>query len=195
MKLITWLVLIAVLVFSFFKGIAVSNVQVSLLIMILLLALFSDLKEFDFWGLKGKKAEKEIKKLEGKKAFSGNEGMISKKKLADAEKQPPLQLMDTAQGNLLTLAFEIERLLRIYATVWLAKDIPSSADVLHITKELRKKDLLTENGVKQLEAIRWMRNLLVNGRQDQLDQETLDAGLQLAQNLYMELYDSLYGNI
>ena len=80
--------------------------------MLLLLSLFSDLKEFDFWGLKGKKNENEIKELEGKKAFAEKEKNINKKKLDEAEKQAPLQLMDTAQGNFLALAFEIERLLR-----------------------------------------------------------------------------------
>ena len=194
MKIITWLILIGVLALSLFREVNITNGQLAVLLMILLLSLFSDLKEFDFWGLKGKIAEKEIKDLEGKKAFNEKEGNINKKKLDEAEKQTPLQLMDTAQGNFLALAFEIERLLRIYATVWLVKDIPNNVNVANLTKELRQKDLLTDNGVKQLEAIRWIRNLLVHGRQSELNQATLDAGIQLAQTLYMELYNNLYGS-
>ena len=101
--------------------------------------------------------------------------------------------MDTAQGNFLALAFEIERLLRIYATVWLAKDIPNNINVSNLTKELRQKDLLTDNGVKQLEAIRWIRNLIVHGRQGEINQSTLEVGIQIAYSLYMELYNQLYG--
>lgn len=173
-------------------GIAINNGHLSILLMILLLSLFSDLKEFDFWGLKGKKAEKNIKELEGKKAIAEKEGNISKKKLDEAEKQAPLQLMDTAQGNFLALAFEIERLLRIYATVWLTKDIPNNINVTNLTKELRQKDLLTDNGVKQLDAIRWIRNLLVHGRQNEINQATLEGTIQIAYSLYMELYNQLY---
>lgn len=193
MKLLTWLILIAVLALSLFTSVKILNGQLAILLMILLLSLFSDLKEFDFWGLKGKKAEKDIKELEGKKAFVEKDGSINKKKLDEAEKQAPLQLMDTAQGNFLALAFEIERLLRIYATVWLAKDVPNNVNVANLTKELRQKDLLTDNGVKQLDAIRWIRNLLVHGRQNEMNQATLDAGMQIAQTLYTELYSNLYG--
>lgn len=193
MKIITWVILIVVLSFSLFKRVDISNGQLAILLMILLLSLFADLKEFDFWGLKGKKAEKDIKDLEGKKAFVEKEGNINKKKLDEAEKQAPLQLMDTAQGNFLALAFEIERLLRIFATVWLTKDVPNNVNVANLTKELRQKDLLMDNGVKQLEAIRWIRNLLVHGRQGEINQATLDAGIQLAQALHMELYNNLYG--
>jgi hypothetical protein len=194
MKIITWIILIIVLAISILKGVTISNGQVAILIMILLLSLFSDLKEFDFLGFKGKKVEKEIKDLEGKQAITNNDVDINKKKLDEAEKQAPLQLMDTSQGNFLAFAFEIERLLRIYATVWLAKDIPNNINVASLTKELRKKDLLTDNGVKQLEAIRWIRNLLVHGRQTEINQATLETANQIANTFYMELYNNLYGN-
>jgi len=127
------------------------------------------------------------------KAIAEKDSNINQKKLDEAEKQAPLQLMDTAQGNFLALAFEIERLLRIYATVWLAKDIPNNINVSNLTKELRQKDLLTDNGVKQLEAIRWIRNLIVHGRQGEINQSTLEVGIQIAYSLYMELYNQLYG--
>ncbi len=191
MKIISWLLLITVLIYSVVISVDISNSQLAILLMILLLSLFSDLKEFDFWGLKGK-TEKDIKQLEGKKAFVDKEVSINKGKLDEAEKQAPLQLMDTAQGNFLALAFEIERLLRIFATVWLAKDIPNNVNVMNLTKELRKNDLLTDNGVKQLEAIRWIRNLLVHGRQTEINEATLEAGIQLAHSLYIELYNNLY---
>lgn len=195
MRIITWLILIVILGLSIFKGLNISNGQLAILLMILLLSLFSDLKEFDFWGLKGKRKEQELKNLEGQKALPDRKDeSVNKKKLEEAEKTAHMQLMDTAQGNFLAFAFEIERLLRIFATIGLAKDIPNNINVSTLTKELREKELLTDSGVKQLEAIRWLRNILIHGRQGEINQATLDAGIQIAYNLYAELYNQLYGS-
>lgn len=194
MKIITWLLLIGVLALSFLRDLSISNGQLAVLLMILLLSLFSDLKEFDFWGLKGKSKERELKELEGQKAIAEQETTVSKEKIDEAEKASLIQLMDTSQGNFLALAFEIERLLRIFATIWLAKDIPNNINVATLTKELRQKDLLTDSGVKQLEAIRWLRNIIIHGRQSEINQATLDAGIQIANNFYTELYNNLYGS-
>jgi hypothetical protein len=164
--------------------------------MLLLLALFSDLKEFDFWGLKGKKSEKDLQSLEGEPALPNKDIKIDQKKLEDVEKSPaPLQLMDTSLGNFLALAFEIERLLRVFASVGLAKDIPNNVNIRNLSKELRNKDLLTDIGVQQVEAISWLRNILVHGRQQEINQATLESGIQVATGLYKELYHQLYGEL
>lgn len=60
MKIISWLLLITVLIYSVVISVDISNSQLAILLMILLLSLFSDLKEFDFWGLKGKKPRKTL---------------------------------------------------------------------------------------------------------------------------------------
>ncbi len=195
MKALTWLILVAVLFLSIVnKDTHLTNQHVALATMLLLLALFSDLREFDFWGLKGKKIEKELQELEGGNALPEKKLKVNQNKLDDAERSPaPLQLMDTSQGNFLALAFEVERLLRIFATVGLAKDVPSNTNIKSLTHELRKKDLLTDLGVKQLNAIRWLRNIIVHGRQNEINQATLDSGIEIAHSLYEELYFQLYG--
>lgn len=196
-KIFTWLVIATLLTLSLFvKEVELTNQHVALAIMLLLLALFSDLKEFDFWGLKGKKTEKELRDLEGSKALPNKKVKVDQARLDEAEKSPaPLQLMDTSQGNFLALAFEVERLLRIFATTSLAKDVPNNVNIRSLTNELRKKDYLTDQGVKQLEAIRWVRNIIVHGRQSEINQATLEAGIEIALGLYRELYKQLYGEL
>lgn len=194
-KVLTWVLLFTIIFISLFdKNVTLSNSQIGLSTMVLLLALFSDLKEFDFWGLKGKKSEEKLLALEGEKALPDKKLKIDKEKLDDAEKSPaPIQLMDTSQGNFLALAFEVERLLRIFGTVGLVKDIPNNVNIQTLTRELREKDLLTDIGVQQINAIRWIRNILVHGRQNEINQAALDTGIEIAHGLYRELYHQLYG--
>lgn len=178
---------------SFLFRYNLTNEHLTLILMILLLSLFSDLKEFNFWGLKGIKIEKNLKELEGQQAISTSEVHVSKKKLDEAERSVPIQLMDTSQSNFIALSFEIERLLRIYATIGLSKDVSNNININKLTKNLREKELLTDSGVKQLDAIRWLRNIIVHGRQNEINQQTLNAGIEIAYSLYNELYKQLYG--
>lgn len=191
MKIFTWIILSLLLTLSFIKSINISNGQLMVGLMLLLLSLFSDLKEFDFWGLSGKKMEEKIQKIEDKEAFTPSDVDVNQDELNDAEKTQP-QLMDTTQGNFLTLAFEIERLLRIFASISLGRDIQNTISIQSLTKELSKADLLTESGVQQLDAIRWLRNLIVHGRKNEINDDTLNSGLQIATNLYNELHGRLY---
>jgi hypothetical protein len=194
-KISTWLVIAILLSLSLLiNNMKLTSQHVAFALMLLLLALFSDLKEFDFWGLKGKKVEKELRELEGGQALPSKQVKVDQTKLNDAEKNPvPLQLMDTSQGNFLALAFEVERLLRIFATTSLVKDIPNNINIQSLTNELKKKDFLTDLGVKQLEGIRWLRNIIVHGRHSEINQATLDTGVEIALGLYRELYKQLYG--
>ena len=160
--------------------------------MILLIALFSDLKEFNFWGLKGKKEDKDLKKLEGKKAIKKSKGNVTKKDLADAEKNVQTQFMDVDTGNFLALSFEIERLLRIYGNINLPYDVPSNISPKKLTEELYKKRFLTEEGMDQLDAIRWVRDMLSHGREHEITNDTLNTATQIAADLYQEMYNWLY---
>jgi hypothetical protein len=193
-KFIVWLALSITFLISVFFSEHVNLSDESLIIaaMVLLLTLFSDLKEFNFFGLVGKKfSPKELAELEGKIAVTAKDNSVDKKKLATAENQP-LQLMDTAQGNFLALAFEVERQLRIFAQASLVKDIPPRTSIVQITKDLRVAELLTDIGVKQLEAIRWARNLLVHGRTSELTDKTLDEATNIALGMYKELSENLH---
>jgi len=195
LKVLTWVVFVSVLYISLFvKGVSFSNNMLALTLMLLLLSLSSDLKEFDFWGLKGKIKERKLRELEGEQALPNKAVDIDAKKLDEAEKSPAsLKLMDDAQGNFLALAFEVERLLRVFATVGLVKDVPSNTNIKNLIFELRKADLLTDSGVKQWEAIRWLRNMLVHARHNEINQATLETGVEIALSFYTELYTSIYG--
>lgn len=195
MKFVTWACLLCFAFFGFFKvkGGVIDNNILAILLMMLLITLFSDLKEFNFWGLWGKKSEKDFRDLESKDAIPRNSKPteIDQEQVAQVSANTPLQLMDNLQGNFLAFAFEIERLLRIYATVTLVKDIPQTMSPVKLVKELRDAELLTDNGVKQIEAIRWLRNILVHGRQSEINEATLQGGIQIASTLYQELNQQL----
>lgn len=194
MKIVTWFILTGLLVASVF-GIGnadISNNSLALTLMLLLLTLFSDLKEFDFWGLKGKKPD--FKSLESEKAIQDSGEKQNTTNLDKAEREPLIQLMPTATGNFLQIAFEIERLLRIYASVNLVRDIPNNINPIKLVEELRNIGLLTDAGVKQIEAIRWLRNILVHGRSSEVTETTVAEGINVAWNLYLELYNTLYPN-
>jgi uncharacterized protein YutE (UPF0331/DUF86 family) len=191
MKILTWIILAVILFLSLFRyhGAEINNEILGLALMLLLITLFSELKEFNFWGLRGNKYEKNFEELEGKNAISSST-KPDQKEVEKAESQP-IQLLETTQGNFIALAFEIERLLRIYATVSLGKDVSSNINTKKLTKELLNNNLLTEDGAKQLDAIRWLRNILIHGRQAEINEVTLNNGIQLAYNFYLELFNFL----
>lgn len=110
-----------------------------------------------------------------------------------AEEAVVIQLMEPTTGNFLTLAFEIERLLKIAASTILEGEALKKKDMVSPI-ELREKGLLTEAGVKKVESIRWLRNMLVHGRAEEIDKESLDLGVQVAGDLYREISDWLNPN-
>lgn len=194
MKILGFIALIVLLFISLFKfrGAVLTNNVLGVAVMILLISLFSDLKEFNFWGLRGKKEERQINELQGGDAISEeNAPKVDQKQIQEAQQQDVIQLMDTGRGNFLALAFEIERLLRISGTVILSSDIPSNTNPVKLTKMLKEKGLLTDSGEKQVESIRWLRNLLIHGREGEINQATIDAGIQLAHSFYQELREWL----
>lgn len=196
MKIIGFIILSIVLFVSLFKiaGSELTNNVTAIALMVLLLSLFSDLKEFNFWGLRGVKndKEKEIVELEGKKGIDQKNAPKPKKSVLRQARQETsvMSLMDTDKGNFLELAFEIERLLRI-AAVALGERVDANAHPREVIQLLHKKGLLTEDGMRQVENVRWLRNMIVHGRFDEVSASTLDAGTTLAQNLYEELRDWL----
>ena len=188
MKQCGFIILVFVLLTSLFKvwGAELSNNVLGIALMVLLLSLFSDLKKFSFWGLVGEKEAKNIKNLVGQDGIKEELPGPSQKDLQQAQEQP-MQLMENAQGNFLAIAFEIERLLRVAATILLGKDIPQNSNPKKIASMLKDKGLLTEIGEKQVEGIRWLRNMLVHGRQAEVATVTLETGNEVAWNFYNEL--------
>lgn len=202
MKLATWMIIAGLLAASVFdfnsKSFVVTNNTVAFAVMLMLLGLFADLKEFDFWGLRGKKYDKDLKKLEGEKAVSSTVKTPSKaavEKAVLAERTNPmlrLPVLSDEKSTFLALAFEIERLLRVFASTNLAKDIPSNAPSSKLRSELFLKGFLTESGLSQLDAINWIRNILVHGRDSEITISTLREGIDLATSLYNELNTLLF---
>lgn len=194
MKVLTWLLLSIILLFCIFgwNNAHLDSNAIIIAGMILLISLYAELKNFNFFGLfKGEKfSNKELKKLEDEKGLSQEK--VDKKKVESNENEP-LQLMDNAQGNFLKLVFEIERLLRIYANVLYAPNPPQTENLVKLTKKLHDDGHVTDSGLKQLEAIRWLRNEFVHGKSDQINQATLQTGIEIAASFYQELFQALYG--
>lgn len=194
MKVLGFITLVFVLISSLFKvwNAELTNNVTCIAVMVLLLALFSDLKKFNFWGLTGEKKEKEIESSVGKQGISktGKQD-IDSEEVHKAQQETQIQLMDTTTGNFLSLAFEIERLLRVAANVIFQADNTNKMSPDKLVKKLQESGLLTENGVKQIDSIRYLRNMIVHGRTSELPESTLTAGISLAWSFYTELYNWL----
>lgn len=196
MKILTWIIFTALVFASLFKfkGAELNNNVVAVSLMILLVTLFSDLKEFNFWGLRGKKADKnQLKKLEGEKALPETKKKLKKAAFVQAQSMPVALAADD-KTNFLNLAFEIERLLRIYATASAAKDIPSTISPEKLTEDMLSTGLLTESGAAQLKGVRWLRNIFVTGRDSEITSTVIRDGLEIAESLYNELHGLMYSN-
>ncbi len=190
MKNFGFLVLIFILLAALFKwwGADLTNNVLGIALMVLLIALFSDLKEFNFWGLRGKKEIKNLEELKGKPGIAADAPKPNEEKVAEAEQQKNIiQLMDNSTGNFLSVAFEIERLLRVAATVILANSQQVPGNEEKLVKILKEKGLLADNGENQIKTIRWLRNMLVHGRSSEVTETTINQGMQLAWNFYTEL--------
>jgi uncharacterized protein YutE (UPF0331/DUF86 family) len=191
LKLVALLALLVTLFVSLFKvtGNDLSNNTLAIALMILLLVLFSDLKEFNFWGLMGKKKDEEkLKSLEGKRGVSTKKTVkVSKTTVDKAIRQDTVQLMEHGTGNFLALAFEIERLLRITATIVSGTQTPSDINSQEVIETLKDKGILTKDGEQQIEAIRRLRNMYVHGRDDEISNEILNSGIDIAWSFYNEI--------
>lgn len=190
MRIIGLSALIGVLFASLFHiaGAELTNNVTAVALMVLLISLFTDLKEFNFWGLKGKaKEEKKLKELKGEDAIVQSKAVkLSQTKVQTAVRQDTVVLMDNERGNFLALAFEIERLMRVAAAVLLGSD-PTTVNPSRAVEILREHGVLTSAGQEQIEAIRWLRNMLIHGRENELAQDTVENGIDLAYDVYMEL--------
>lgn len=191
MKIIGFVIIAIALLSSLFKlgGAELDKGILTLAAMILLLSLYSDLKEFNFWGLWGKKEEKmlkELERIEGKRSIGDNTPSPDPETIQEVQKETPLQLMDTDKGNFLELAFEIERILKIATGVILGGQAPKKGNLVD-AKLLTENGFLTDNGFRQVEGIRWLRNMLVHGRGEEVNKETLATGIQVALSFYTEL--------
>lgn len=192
MKTIALFALILTLAVSLFGnlGAQVTNNTVAIALMILLLALFSDLKEFNFWGLSGKKKE-EIKKLEKTTIINENTDIKpSPYKLRKANREDNPEQMDSLKDNFLALSYDIERLLRIIARS-IARSTEETAQLTpeSVLEFLENQELLTPEACDAIESIRSIRDTIING--GRIDVTTLEAILKVSQTVHNQLRDWL----
>ena len=193
MKIIALIALIITLGVSLCGDIGgtVTNNAVAIALMIVLLAVFSDLKEFNFWGLSGKKKE-DIQKLE-KTTIINEETEIkpSPYKLRKATKEDSPEQMDSLKDNFLALSYEIERLLRIIARS-IARSTEETAQFTpeDVLEYLEDQELLTPEACEAIEGIREIRQMITE-RRERIDVSTLESILKVSQTVYAQLREWL----
>jgi len=172
------------------SGASITPALLILCALIFLFSMFSEIKNWEIWGLIKGENKEDLSKVPQGDGISETSVKIDKKDIAEAEKKP-LVLMPANYGNFLVLAFEIERLLRILASVVLKKNIFPQANLKQLVSELNEKGIVTDNGKAQIDAVTRLRNLIVHGRSNEIDEETLSLGITIAFNFYSELFNWL----
>lgn len=193
MKAVALIALILTLGASLFTsfGAQVNNNSVAIALMILLLVLFSDLKEFNFWGLSGKKKEEEIKKLQRSEIVNEDTDLKpSPYKLRKAVKEDNPDQLDNLKDNFLAISYDIERLLRIIAKA-VTRSTEESAQLSpqEVLDYLEDKEFLTPQACEAIEKIREIRSLIIGGQERLVPLLTLEATYQLAQAVHLQLKD------
>lgn len=190
MKHIAFGTLIIILVASLFPiaGVEVGNNTVAVAVMMLLLVLFSDLSEFNFWGLWGKTKHDELQELTGTDVIEDtNIKRPSRYKLTKAQKDDTPQDMGTAVNNFLATSYEIERLLRVVARAFNSVETSATLTPELVIDLLRDEQFLTESAHKAISTLREVRNRLIYGKITTVSAETLDVASLLANEIYAQL--------
>lgn len=191
MKYIGFAVLILVLAASLFKlyGADLTSNVTAVSLMVLLLSVFSDLKEFNFWGLTGTRDLKEsLQKLQGKPALDTNNlPKASKTKVQQAQMNTEVVTQTgSAKSNFLELFFEIEKLLRTLASVIKGSPISATMNLKDLSTFLADKKILTLDGVMLLNYLKTLRDQIVQG-DEKLGDDVVRTGITIADDLYNDL--------
>ncbi|CAN5136235.1 hypothetical protein BH09PAT1_BH09PAT1_4850 [soil metagenome] len=191
MKYIGFAVLILVLFASLFKlyGADLTNNISAVALMVLLLSIFSDLKEFNFWGLTGTRDLKEnLQNLQGKPALdTTNLPKVSKSKVQQAQMNTEVVTQSgSTKSNFLELFFEIEKLLRTVASVTKGNTISVNMTFKDLNQFLSDKKILTADGVELLSHLKTVRDGIVQG-DEKLGDDVVKTGIAIADDLYNDL--------
>ncbi len=173
----------------------VSNASLYIFSLLILVAFFEDLQEFDFLGLKGKKSEKKLQELSkkvDKESDPTNSDQIEKEDLKDLQTKN-IELMGVDRGNFLALIFEIERLLKIIGKHFYPEQVNEKTSMSKVIILLSKNGYLTDSGVEQLKALKEIRNLIVHGNLLTNEDHKLSEWVDLAARLYSEIYKDISG--
>lgn len=160
--------------------------------LLILIAFFDDLEEFDFFGLKGRRVERELADI---KQRLGQTTTSQATNLPDDNltklRKKKVQLMGVDRGNFLALVFEIERLLRAIALELNPSEIEQNSPISQVTTYLTQNGYLTTSGHEQWKALNEVRNIIVQGRYPTENDAALADWIELAYSLYSEIYDDL----
>lgn len=190
MKVIALFSLIVILTLSLFStaGAQVTNNTVAIALMILLLALFSDLKEFNFWGISGKKKEVIVKKIDKDTVINDETDLKpSVYKLRKANREDSPGQMESLHENFLSLSYDIERLLRIIARS-IARSTEETAQLSPeaVLQLLEDVELLTPEACEAIESIRQVRETLVTGTES-INSNTLEKIFSVSEVIHEQL--------
>lgn len=170
----------------------ISNASLVVFGLLILIAFFDDLQEFNFFGLKGKKVEQQLASLKKRvaqapttQATNPHDDELTK------IKKKKIQLMGVDRGNFLALVFEIERLLRGISVELNPKEMSESSAISAVTTYLAENGYLTSAGLEQWQALSEVRNIIVQGRFPIENDSALSDWIELAYSLYSEIYDDL----
>lgn len=195
MKAILFLLGVVLIVVSFVRPWGADIRQNTLILFgfLILIALFDDLQEFNFLGLRGKKGEKELERLRETINTTQEATNPTSAEMDDLTKlrTQSVQLMSVDRGNFLALVFEIERLLRLVASLFFPDKVNDKTPPRKIGELLRGNDYLTENGLNQFKALLEIRNLIVHGKVNAQDDNQLAQWLELAYKLYSEVLSDI----
>lgn len=190
MKVIALFSLIVILTLSLFStaGAQVTNNTVAVALMILLLALFSDLKEFNFWGISGKKKEVVVKKIDKDTVINDEIDLKpSVYKLRKANREDNPGQMESLHENFLSLSYDIERQLRIIARS-IARSTEETAQLSPeaVLQLLEDVELLTPEAGEAIESIRQVRETLVTGTAA-VNSDTLEKIFKVSKVIHEQL--------
>lgn len=190
MKHIAFATLIILLLASLFPvtNVEVGDNTVAVAVMMLLLVLFSDLSEFNFWGLWGKAKHEQLQELSGTEVIGEKRiKKPSRYKINKAQKDDTPQDMGTAVNNFLATSYEIERLLRVIVRAVLTPETATTLSPDYVIDLLREEKFLTEGAHKAIRTLRDVRNRLIYGKITTISAETLDVASLLANEIYTQL--------
>ena len=194
MKYLVLLILVGILLISLFDSVGadITNNTVAIALMLLLLALFSDLKEFNFWGLSGKKKEEDIKKLVGSPILSEDtDERPSTYKLKKALKEDAPNQMGNLKDNFLAVTYDIERILRVIVRA--TKRSTEETALLNpesVLNYLEDEEFLTPEACDAIEQLREVRSL-ITGNKTTVSTETIEVSLNLALSIHSTLKEWL----
>lgn len=190
MKYLVLLILGGILLFSLFDvaGSTITNNTVAIAVMLLLLALFSELKEFNFWGLSGKKKEEALKKLEGTQVLSEDQDeKPSAYKLRKALTEDTPDQMGNLKDNFLAISYDIERIMRIIVrSIRRSTEETAQLSPEAVLNYLEDEEFLTPEACEAIEQLRDIRDLIIQPGTT-VSTETLEASIKVAFPIYSAL--------